>query len=437
MAETHSIVTEVTYNELVALINLSELEPGLTYQLTDYKTVYYMAGGNSMMGFSHLTEEGSPIIQEGETEQLLLLATSANTLDKRAKSISHPNDIIHYDWNPGNWLDNLNFSVDGENIVAGFKGVIHFRRDTLLNNQTNHDYRNVVNRMFNITQPTWEAGGYNEGDYVTYAGVIYYATTAITDEVPGFGGEWLALIDISENAYISFDPTMFLLGGGLGPMDGAFIIPILDDTDYEEKKWLGDGCNNCEIPEYILKEIGTKSENMLTPLIVFGNDCRAISFGNNCSVISFGNSCELISFRNFCSGISFGNGCSGISFGNGCELISFGSYCGSISFGSACGLISFRNSCWSISFRNFCWVISFGSACSGISFGNGCELISFGSYCGTISFGNKIQLVDAISLGLYLTGGGSKDFRLNADGDVLMLQYDGSNTLQVTNLSDI
>ena len=376
MSETHSIITEVTYAELAALITANEgggaLEPGLSYEITDFATVYYQITKEDG-DYVNVMDGVVPVIKTGETEHLIVMATSPNTLDKRAKSIEYPNDIIHYDWNPVNWSNNLNFAIEGE-IVEGFKGVIHFRRDTLLNNQTNHDYRNVVNRLYNVTQPTWAAGVYNEGDFVVYddgdGDAIYYADSAITTEEPSVDAEWIKVCSLPDDPYVSFDLQYWVVGD--------YTIPILDAEDFEDRQWLGEGCNDCIIPEFILPEYSSAGEDILIPLIVFGEDCEGITYGSGCSLIVYGNECSSIIFGNYCGAIIFGN------------------YCGGITFGSNC------------------YAITLGNGCQGITTRNG------------------VGYVDAVSLELVLTGNESKEFLINANEEVIMLHYDATNTLVVT-----
>ena len=364
----------MTFAQFEALISNSLLNKGESITISDFATSYYLVGTHEG-SFAHLLDEGQPVIKTGATEPLTVYATSNNSINIVAKSTVHPNDEIYYDWNPANWLNNLNFSTDGENIVDGFKGVIYFRRDKLLNNQTNHDYRNVVNRLHSIAQTAWVEGAYNEGDFVQHTPTdgtlgIYVATGAVTTEEPGVDAVWRKVIGIDESSdrgsYLSFDDSLFYVGN--------YGIPIIDATDFEEREWLGEGCYNCNVSQYILKGYGGGGKDVLIPLIVFGNNC-----GN----------------------ISYGNGCGNISYANGCGSISYGNDCGNISYGNSCGNISYGNSCRNI----FCK--------------------------------ESIQNVDAVSLALDLTGSENKEFTTNASGNVLMLYYDASNVLQVVDLSTL
>jgi hypothetical protein len=50
----HPIITEVTYDELIALITGSQLEPGLQYLITDYRTVHWMVNYDYDGGINYI-----------------------------------------------------------------------------------------------------------------------------------------------------------------------------------------------------------------------------------------------------------------------------------------------------------------------------------------------------------------------------------------------
>ena len=396
-----TLTRTLTFAQFYAAITNSLLNKGESITISDFATTYYLVGTHEG-SFAHLLDEGQPVIKTGTVEPITVYATSRNTINIVAKSTVHPNDEIYYDWNPANWLNNLNFSTDGENIVDGFKGVIYFRRDKLLNNQTNHDYRNVVNRLHSIAQATWVEGVYNEGDFVQHTPTegtlgIYVATGAVTTEEPGVDAIWRKVIGIDESAdrgsYLSFDDSFFIVG--------SYHIPIIDATDFEERQWLGTGCYNCNVSQFILKGYVMSGEDVLLPLIVFGDNCFGITYGNGCSLVIFGDNCFGITYGNNCGRITYGNSCSSITYGNNC-------------FG-----------------------ITYGDGCSGITCGNNCIALSYGNSAINITCKESITGVDAISLALTLTGDESKEFVKNASGNVLMLYYDASNVLQVVDLSTL
>lgn len=163
-------VTLVTYSELVALIGSSGLTAGAFYLLTDFTTVHYFTcvhgGVNTTLAD----------INTGNVEPLLLLATSVNTLADRVYSLLYPNDKIHYDWNPADFLNDFSFSADGVNIVDGFKGVITFRHDLIQDNYTYYDFRAVLFRRWLASQEDewWD------GKYVCWFDDSLYINSQVT-----------------------------------------------------------------------------------------------------------------------------------------------------------------------------------------------------------------------------------------------------------------
>jgi hypothetical protein len=135
-------IVAVTYDELVELIDGGELVAGSWYLLTDFRTVHYFTDGTTTL------ED----INTGELEPLLLLATSASTVDSRVFSPSHPTDVIHYAWDAANWLNDMSFSADQATIVPGWKGIITYRWDTKQDNSTGYDFRNVKFRRWAIDE---------------------------------------------------------------------------------------------------------------------------------------------------------------------------------------------------------------------------------------------------------------------------------------------
>lgn len=146
---------EVTYSELVSLINSSELIPLQYYTITDYQTVHY------------IPETNQNAINSGSTEPLILFATSNNTIDKEVISTQYPEDVIYYDWNENNWLTDTSFG-DDVTIISGFKGVIYRRYDTKWNNDIPYDFRQVKFRRWNTNDGTGYYNGiYEDSDGVT------------------------------------------------------------------------------------------------------------------------------------------------------------------------------------------------------------------------------------------------------------------------------
>lgn len=192
----------VTYAQLATLISNSGLKAGLYYRITDFATVNYLLNGNTPTAY----------INTGSTEVLIVRAISVNQLDKVAQSESYPGDIIHYDWNPANWLADISFSTSGT-IIAGWKGVIYYRKDARYNVSTHYDWRNVKLRRWKLAPVAWEIGT----TYTQYAivkgsnGKVYYSIGAGNvgnDPISNEFTLWRPLIDYNvTDLYLSWTET--------------------------------------------------------------------------------------------------------------------------------------------------------------------------------------------------------------------------------------
>jgi hypothetical protein len=150
--------------------------------------------------------EGNEIT--GVTEPLTVLAIAVNKISYEAKSALYPQDIIHYDWDPANWMGDLSFS-DGETpggatqIITGFKGVIYFRHDTLLDNYCGYDFRNCKFRRWKTDAIPWnELTTYAKGDKCIDSGIIYYSLVdSNLNNLVSDTTKWLAIIKTSLSEY--------------------------------------------------------------------------------------------------------------------------------------------------------------------------------------------------------------------------------------------
>lgn len=198
-------VINATYAELVGAIGRSELVAGAKYRITDFATTHYIVDAED-----NKYPSATPIIV-GTTEPLIVLAISVDTISHEATSALYPQDIIHYDWNPANWMDDLSFA-DAESepataIITGFKGVIYFRHDTIQDNYCGYDFRNVKFRRWKTDALPWNAETtYAQGDKCTSGEFIYYS--AIDDNLNNdvSTNSWIAVIDISYTEYWFYVP---------------------------------------------------------------------------------------------------------------------------------------------------------------------------------------------------------------------------------------
>lgn len=172
---------DITYSELVSAIGSSSLVPGLRYRITDYATTHYIV---SSAGVQDIND-----IITADVEPLVVTAISANEISSVAYSQLYPQDIIHYDWNPANWLIDASFAdltsydyVDktgnGSVIITGFKGVITFRHDTLQDNYTGYDFRGARFKRMLMDASAWLVGTtYSKFEFVK-VGSLFYVSKA-------------------------------------------------------------------------------------------------------------------------------------------------------------------------------------------------------------------------------------------------------------------
>src|SRR6185503_2853881 len=84
-----ALIVDITYTNLVALINSSTLVPGVWYRFV-YQCIHQIPYTNVLNTSSSLTIP---------TEHLLVQAINTNTLDRiSVRSMEHPQDIIHWRW---------------------------------------------------------------------------------------------------------------------------------------------------------------------------------------------------------------------------------------------------------------------------------------------------------------------------------------------------
>ena len=119
--------------------------------------------------------------------------------------------------------------------------------------------------------------------------------------------------------------------------------------------------------------------------IVLGNDCHSNTFGNNCYYNTFGNSCRYNTFGNNCYSNTFGNNCYYNTFGNNCHSNTFGNDCYYNTFGNNCYYNTFGNNCHSNTFGNDCYYNTFGNDCYYNTFGNDCYSIRVASTSSAIT----------------------------------------------------
>jgi len=389
---THPIITEVTYSELVSLIDNSLLEEGLQYLITDFATTYWLVDCNS----NYILDDGDKIIKTGINEPLLVTAISNNKLAPEAHSALYPRDIIHYNYNNSDRTEPQFF--DGDSYVSGLKGVITYRKNTTYNIASPNDWRNIIYRLWSISQAEWSVEQeYHENDFVQVGAYIYKAKGTNTGVEPIVTEGWeVYWTDLHiKLGFKSFKPDYYMGSEFIG-------MPILDIDSYEDTPMInGDVDVNYGDSRNIVIEGAFGFTFMCLRDcydMTFGAGCGAMTFGSSCNTMTFGSSCYSMTFDSRCNTMTFGSSCysmtfdswcNTMTFDSGCYSMTFGSSCGTMTFGSGCGAMTFGTECYSLTFGAGCGTMTFGSDCFSMTFGSSCYSMTFGSSCGAMTFGSS------------------------------------------------
>ena len=359
--KSKSSIKEITYSELKEMRDNDKLSPGALYRITDY--------------ICTTTQENT--ISAGNKFDIIVLATSTNTLSEQAKAINHTPQEGETDYfansNVSAWqiwycLDNDTNRFVWADTTNG-KGVIYRMIDELLNDVP-YDFKNIK-----FKHPI---------DTTTYPD--YYYTFTNTDSSN--------ISDDTRYGNSSRKNTIkAFYSGNTQEINNILIL------GYSENNYFGYDCNNICLT-------GFSTNNF---------------FESNCNSISSGDECSLNYFKSSCSNISFGKSCNYNYFNNRCGYMTFGDYCSYNTFGINCISIYSGNGLSMSSFGNFCQSITFGSSISNvhknyqyIHFENGCSYIKFTN---TSSSGNVQNY--RFSSGVYgeWSYNGSKSITVNGEVD--------------------
>ncbi|MBR5202943.1 MAG: hypothetical protein IKW45_06730, partial [Clostridia bacterium] len=433
----------VTYAELKALRDNSQLIAGQQYRITDYVTT--------------TTQENTR--SAGHPFDIIVTADSENTLNENARAIQHEGNTYFANCNLNAWeikysLDNdktrfywaqescywittdfgegkvyiLNkkitidgqefftttdnhilsivaepkteqevFYYDGETAVtfeededtlisygidANSKGVIYYMKDEW-NNECPYDFKNIQYKRWYIEQydknPDLETANTN-GAYL--GNKDQYGNMLPTDAV--FDEEnWIWCYTFT--GYDAGNDKYYDVSAHPHRLSEETIQQFEDDGSGTS---VVDTCKNNSIgifdEEYFADDIYKLGRLVLSNNVFF---TRFIDEGydGECEV----GSCNYNTFGNYCYSNTFGNYCNYNTFGNSCNSNTFGNYCYSNTFGNYCNYNTFGNYCYSNTFGNSCNYNTFGNSCNSNTFGNYCYSNTFGNYCNYNTFGNS------------------------------------------------
>ena len=462
MAE-YPIITDVTYDELVALRDGNLLEPGLYYCITDYVTTFWLMHLDNEM--KYVLDEGEKIIKTGSLEPLTVLALDVNKLSSFATSEQFPDDLIHYQLELGGISDTIDTpwceGTDSSNdFVPGFKGIITYRKDTIKNLSAQLDWRNWEYRKYSIEQAQWTAKAYASGDYVQDDEVgtltIYKANQEVIDmaqvetvTLTGTNG-WATISGVGG---LSREVT-FATGGTLNLEQTAadFVTSFADD--YAESDvgiivtsvganliFTSDiagvpiivpvitpsGESDDDLDGMVVHTTANHSVNTfpyLDPLywdavmLTLSGDAAFVSYGSSFVTGRFG-SIPIIDLTDFLDTPIFGTACYnielqddlGFSLLDGVRLsfITFGSNCTAMTFDSWCNTMTFGSNCNTMTFGSSCYSMTFDSRCYSMTFGSNCTAMTFDSMCNTMTFPENTKYNN------FLDGVSNKDFTIGTD----------------------
>ena len=283
------IYREITYNELKSLRDNNSLVPNMRYRIIDYITTTTQADTQSA----------------GHQFDLIVLATSVNTLDCQARAVLNSGDT--YFSSGGNTCDLSKWQIwyDIENNIDKYawadsgsgKGVIYRMIDDL-NNDCPYDFKNIQFK--------------ENGSWV-------YTFSTITP----YGND--STLSTANNVHNNIQKEC-LNSNKIILNNNLFFGTLCYSNIFEINC-----CNNKIVSNYCHSN-------------VFGSNCTGNTLGYNCFSNIFGDECYnntlgqsnlRNTFGNQCYNNTFGNGCYNNTFGNDCNNNTFGNECYSIRFGDS------------------------------------------------------------------------------------------------------
>ena len=403
-------IQHVTYAQLVTLRNNSGLVAGQWYRITDYMTTV-----------ANDTEARSA----GHPFDLLVMATSSNTLSEEAKAIKSSRDSNGYftDANLNAWkvwycLDNDTTRFQWADTENG-KGVI-WRMIDEWQNDCPYDFKNVQFKRYKATALNEVIEEAIDGQYYAYNGDMM--NVEIEDEEDFVWAYTFTLIDENED-WVDYsikkegalDPETdwgYLNQFKKGRCEYNRIRHSYTAVTIDEECYRTLMLNNIVLISTINEECGLSGEMQMND---FGTGNYNMTVKDNPEKNIFGNKCYNNIVGSY--GNTFGNDCGGNTFGNGCYRNTFGNYFQCNTFGNGFQYNTFGNGCGGN---------TFGNNVHDNTFGNDCYENTFGNNCRYITVHNGVQYVEVL--------GGNTDSAYVQNAQILNGTHgsDSSNRLQIS-----
>lgn len=322
---TTSIIN-ITYSELKTLRDNSKLVPGMKYRITDYNTV--VDSNNYIKSANHQFD-------------IVVLATSTNSLNEKAMAVLHSGDTYFSKCNLDAWR--LLYCLDNDTDKFGWastsgKGVIYRMIDEF-GNDCPYDFKNIQFKRFKIT-------AFADCSSLVSSTNYYYGVRSIFSNTDGYPQE--ATID----AYSTTDFQWCYTFNGhkvKAALTSTTIVTANTDAtlavyDTDIAKYAGFISCHGNVIKPLYENISDASnyKQLLNNIVLFGtfgqgstsidNKYVAVSllpvnnsFDTECYNMTFGVGCKDNIIGKSCSGNVFANNCQGNVLGRGCNNNSFAS----------------------------------------------------------------------------------------------------------------
>ena len=416
-----SLITPITYAELVALRNSSSLVAGMQYRITDYDFTTTEKDTDSAHQLFDIivTADSESVLNEIARAVHHQYESSEETLTGAIKLYKTDMNGYAYEVDTGDY-----FLLVG---TVEVDGVTYYRYDKYEGGANTGRYIllesiDLDSLGVGLDNPLYPVGGgtYGEdGSYVSHSedAIVSYENGTITVG---------SVAPLSNRDIASWELKYTLENTKHSSTDGKGTILWMKDEFRNEcnydfinalfKVYEITACAKSPslVGTYAIKTgdsnitYGTNSKLASTfgagnhdniikydglAKIVLGNDCYYNTFGNYCPSNTFGNNCYYNTFGNSCYSNTFGNDCYSNTFGNDCYSNTFGNYCPSNTFGNNCYYNTFGNNCSSNTFGNDCYSNTFGNYCHSIKLATSNSAITKYNYYRYNHFGDGCQYI--------------------------------------------
>ena len=411
-----SLITPITYAELVALRDSSSLVAGMQYRITDYDFT--------------TTEEDTDSAHK--LFDIIVTADSESILNETARAVHH-----QYETSEGTLTGAIKlYKTDMDGYADGVDtgdyfllvgtvevdGVTYYRYDKYEGGANTGRYIllesiDLDSLGVGLDNPLYPVGGgtYGEdGSYVSHSedAIVSYKNGTFSDD-PLFARDiasWELKYTLENTKHSSTDgkgTILWMKDEFRNECNYDFInalFKVYEITACAKSPSLvgtyaiktGNSNITYGTNSKLASTVGAGNHDNIIKYdglakIVLGDDCYFNTFGDYCYFNTFGNSCQYNTFGNYCYFNTFGNNCSSNTFGNYCYSNAFGDSYSSNTFGDSYSSNTFGNDCSSNTFGNYCQYNTFGNNCSSNTFGNYCSSNTFGISCQYNTFGISCQ----------------------------------------------